>query len=166
MYLTLLGLALAAFWLLLSGFWDNGLLLGLGVISVALTLILCWRIRRQYRFQVDWSLLLGLPRYWRWLIFEVVKANIAVVKNIWFPEDYPISPTVRRLPMLQKTPLAKTVFANSITLTPGTVSIDVKEDGVLVHGIMEEAVIELQDGEMNQRVAALESSTGRGKKLD
>lgn len=104
----------------------------------------------------DWSLILRFPAYLRWLLIEVYKANIAVVKNIWFPQDYPISPTVKRLPMLQKSKLGKTIYANSITLTPGTVSFDIKDDGVLVHAIVEEAVVELLDGEMNQRVSRLE----------
>jgi len=162
MFLILLGLALSVFWLLLSGFWGNTLLLGLGLASVLLTLILVSRIRRQYRFRSSWSIVTGLPAYSVWLTGEVIKANISVVKNIWFPEDHPISPTVRRLPMLQKTPLGMAVFANSITLTPGTVSFDLKEDGVLVHGVMEEAVIELTDGEMNRRVAALEGPVSGG----
>ncbi len=104
----------------------------------------------------DWSLILRFPAYLHWLLIEVFKANIAVVKNIWFPRHYPISPTVKRLPMSQKSKLGKTIYANSITLTPGTVSFDIKDDGVLVHAIVEEAIVELMDGEMNQRVSKLE----------
>lgn len=156
MYLILLGIGLSGFWLLLSGFWSNTLLLLLGLASTLLSLYISWRIRRQHRLFSDWSLILRFPAYLRWLLIEVYKANIAVVKNIWFPQDYPISPTVKRLPMLQKSKLGKTIYANSITLTPGTVSFDIKDDGVLVHAIVEEAVVELLDGEMNQRVSRLE----------
>lgn len=159
MYFVLLGFGLSLFWLVLSGFWEHGLLLALGLGSVVLTLALMWRIRRQYQLHSDYSMIFRLPGYMVWVIVEVIKANISVVKNIWFPEDHPISPTVRRIPMLQKTRLGRTIFANSITLTPGTVSFDIQDDGVLVHGVMEEAVIELMDGEMNQRVAALEHAS-------
>ena len=158
MNLILLGIGLSGFWLLLSGYWTNPLLLSLGLISVALSVYITYRIRRQYRLYSNWRLLLRLPRYLLWLLYEIYKANIAVIKNIWFPGVHPISPTVKRLPMMQKSKLGKTIFANSITLTPGTVSFDVKDDGVLVHGIVEEAVVELMDGEMNQKVAQLEKN--------
>ena len=156
MYLILLGISLSGFWLLLSGFWNNSLLLTLGLASVTLAVYIAWRIRRQYRLHIDSTVVLRFPRYFGWLCCEIYKANIAVVKNIWFPQVHPISPTVKRLPMKQKTKIGQTIFANSITLTPGTVSFDLKDNTVLVHAIVEEAVIELMDGEMNQRVANLE----------
>lgn len=156
MNLILLGIGLSGFWLLLSGFWTNPLLLSLGLLSVLFSGYIAYRIRRQYRLHVGWNFLLRLPAYLCWLLYEMYKANISVVKNIWFPQAHPISPTVKRLPMMQKSKLGKTIFANSITLTPGTVSFDIKDDGVLVHAIVEEAVVELMDGEMNQKVAQLE----------
>ncbi|MGI9317936.1 MAG: Na+/H+ antiporter subunit E [bacterium] len=158
MYLILLGIGLSGFWLLLSGFWSNTLLLSLGLASVLFSVYMAWRIRKSYRLYTNWTFLLRLPSYLRWLLYEIYKANIAVIKNIWFPQVHPISPTVKRLPMMQKTKIGKTIFANSITLTPGTVSFDIKEDGVLVHAIVEEAVVELMDGEMNQKVAQLEQA--------
>jgi len=158
MFLPLLGLSLAAFWLLLSGYWSNPLLLFLGMVSIALALLLSWRIRRQYRLYSNITLVKRLPAYISWLVYEMYKANIAVVKNIWFPNEYPISPAVKRLPMMQKTRLGQTIFANSITLTPGTVSFNVSNGKVSVHAIVEEAIIELMDGEMNQRAARLENN--------
>ena len=158
MYIPLLGFSLAAFWLLLSGYWSDPLLLSLGVISIAMALWLSLRIRRQYRLYSRIQLMKRLPSYLRWLVYEIYKANIAVVKNIWFPGQNPISPTVKRLPMMQKTRLGQTIFANSITLTPGTVSFNVSAGKVSVHAIVEEAIVELMDGEMNQRVARLEGN--------
>jgi len=158
MNLILLGIGLSGFWLLLSGYWTNPLLLFLGLLSVLLSSYIAYRIRRQYRLHIEWTFFLRLPPYLLWLLYEIYKSNIAVVKNIWFPQVHPISPTVKRLPMKQKSRFGKTLYANSITLTPGTVSFDVKDDGVLVHAIVEEAVVELMDGEMNQKVAQLEQS--------
>ena len=156
MYLILLGIGLSGFWLLLSGFWNNPLLLALGLASVTLTVYIAWRTRERYPLKIESTVLIRFPGYFIWLCREIFKANIAVIKNIWFPQAHPISPTVKRLPMLQKSKIGQTIFANSITLTPGTVSFDIKGDTVLVHAIVEEAVIELMDGEMNRRVADLE----------
>ena len=82
---------------------------------------------------------------------------MAVVKNIWFPKTNPISPTIARIPMRQQSRVGQTIFANSITLTPGTVAFQVEDNVVVVHGIVEEAIIELKEGEMNPRVADLET---------
>jgi len=156
MYLKLVAFNTTIFWLLLSGFWGNGLLLGLGVVSVSLTVYMCWRIQRYYRLKSPASMVLRLPKYSCWLAWEVFKSNIAVVKNIWQPKDNPISPTVKRIPMMQTTSLGQTAFANSITLTPGTVAFNVADNQVLVHAIVEDAVVELMEGEMNPRVADME----------
>lgn len=156
MYLILLGLSAFSFWLLLSGFWDNYLLLTLGLLSTTITLYIASRIRRRYKLHSPGGMLPRLPGYLRWLIYEVFKANVAVIKNIWLPRQNPISPTIKRIPMMQTSPLGQTAFANSITLTPGTVSFGVADNQVLVHAIVEEAIVELMEGEMNPRVAAME----------
>jgi len=72
-----------------------------------------------------------------WLFGEVIKANFAVVKAVLRP-DMEISPTLLTVPTPQKTDIGKTMFANSITLTPGTVSMDVDEGGILVHALLSE----------------------------
>ena len=152
----LTGIGLTIFWLLLSGYFTNILLLVFGILSIGLALYFDRRVRTQYPLNTPTSLIRNIPHFARWLIFEVIKANIAVVKNIWSPQKNPISPTVAKLKMQQQSAVGQTIFANSITLTPGTVSFDISDDQVKVHAIVEEAIIELQDGEMNQRVANLE----------
>ncbi len=158
MHLPLLGVGLLVFWLLLSGYWTNPLLLTLGLLSIALTLWIVARISRQYRFGSPWYLCRRLPSYLAWLLLEVYKANISVLKNIWFPRRHPIAPAVRRFPIRAKSRIGQTIFANSITLTPGTVSFDVAEGEVTVHAVEEGAIAELMDGDMNDRVAALEEA--------
>ena len=159
MHYLLTGISLALFWLLLSGYFSNLLLLCFGAISIGLALYFDRHVRKKYPLNTPSTLVKNIPKFAKWLIFEVVKANIAVVKNIWSPKKNPISPTVAELDMRQQSAVAQTIFANSITLTPGTVSFDVKNGKVMVHAIVEEAIIELQDGEMNQRVADLESNS-------
>lgn len=156
LYLFFLTFGLSIFWLLMSGFWDNPLLLSFGVISILLCLLIAWRIERKFPFHRGISLLPGLPLFWLWLFREVILANIEVLKRIWLPEKYPLSPTIRTLPMSQKTRLGKTTYANAITLTPGTISMDVKGSEVTVYGLIEEAVDDLAKGEMDKRVSKLE----------
>lgn len=154
-YLLIIGLTL--FWLLLSGYWDNPLILGLGAASVALSTWMAMRIERKYAFQdKGLAILLRQHTFWPWLMLEIIKANIAVLKCIWLPKKYPISPLIRKLQMAPQTRIAKTVYANSITLTPGTISIEVRDDEVLVYALTEEGMEDLETGEMGRRVHKME----------
>ncbi len=156
-YLRLLGIGLLVFWLVLSGFWDNGLLLFLGVLSTALVLYIARRIEQTYPLRSISSIVSRLPAYWCWLFVEIVKANMDVLKRIWMPQRYPVSPSFDKVPMTQHTRIGKTVYANSITLTPGTVSVKLLEDRqLLVHALNQEALNDLKQGEMDRRVSALE----------
>lgn len=154
-YLLIIGLSI--FWLLLSGFWTNPLLLVLGAASVALSTWLAMRIERDYAFKDrGLSILLKQPFYWPWLFVEIIKANIAVLKCIWFPKKYPITPLIRTLKMAPQSRIARTVYANSITLTPGTVTIKVRDNDVLVYALTEASMTDLEGGEMGRRVHKLE----------
>ena len=70
----------------------------------------------------------------------------------------PITPTMIRLRASQKTDAARVLYANSITLTPGTVTVDIHDNVILVHALIREAAEGLAEGEMDRRAAALESS--------
>ena len=146
-----LSLALYAFWLLLSGHYQL-LLLSLGVLSVMLVVMLTLRMdavdRQGHPLHLS---LLKLPLYWLWLGWEVIKSTIDVTRRIWAP-SLPISPQRVRLKANQKTLLGKVIYANSITLTPGTVSIDVTEDGIEVHALTHAAAAALQTGEMDRKI--------------
>ncbi len=81
-----------------------------------------------------------LPRivgYWLWLLVEIGKANIAVARQV-LAVTPKLSPRIVRVPTTQKTNAGRAAFANSITLTPGTVSIDVSEGEIVVHGLTDE----------------------------
>ena len=84
-----------------------------------------------------------------------MKANLDVMRRIVSPE-LPISPTIVRLPCTQHTDLGRVMYANSITLTPGTVSIDLDDEYVTVHALTREGAEALATGEMDTRVTALE----------
>lgn len=158
-YITFIIISLTVFWLLLSGFWDNGLLLALGAASVALVGYLTWQIEKQHPTILSTRILMLLPVFLIWLIGEVIKANIDVLKRIWFSGRYPVEPAMKSLPMSQKGALGKTIYANAITLTPGTVSVDVVGDRVLVHAVSAEGIAGLEEGEMDRRITALEGKS-------
>ena len=149
-------LVLVGVWLLWSGHY-TGRLIGLGVVSCALVVWLSWRMRIIDDEGQPLSIALRLPLYLVWLAVEVVKANIDVAKRVLHP-SMPISPTIARLPAPQRTELGKVNYANSITLTPGTVSIELDEESILVHGLSRDGIKDLQGGAMAAAVCKLEGS--------
>ena len=94
-------------------------------------------------------------KYWLWLTREVVISAVDVSKRVLDPK-LPISPRAITLPLSQRTDIGRVTYANSITLTPGTVSIDLGEDFVRVHALTSEGAQALIEGEMDRRVTALE----------
>jgi len=102
---------------------------------------------------------LGLPlralRYLPWLMWQIVKANVDVARCILDPH-LPIRPTVIRVKAGQRRDLGRVIYANSITLTPGTVSIDLEGDEIHVHALTREAAEGLRSGVMDRKVTELE----------
>jgi multicomponent Na+:H+ antiporter subunit E len=95
--------------------------------------------------------------YAGWLAVEIVKCNIDVASRILNP-GLPIQPQVIRVRSTQKTDLGRVVLANSITLTPGTVSMEIRGDEITVHALTSDAADFDASGEMNRRVTAVEGS--------
>jgi multicomponent Na+:H+ antiporter subunit E len=152
LYFFLLFPTLGAFWLLLSGHWHDPLLLGLGAASALLAAWLGVRMERPDTGAYSVGMLLRLPRYLAWLVAAIVRANLDVVNRIWYPDTHPIHPVAGRLPSSQKSALGKTIYANSITLTPGTVAIEIGDNDVFVHALTQDGFDELAAGEMDRRV--------------
>lgn len=145
---------LAVVWLLLSGHTDP-LLLTLGALSCALVAWIAHRMEvvdhEGHPVQIGWR----APVYWLWLGWEIVKANLDVARRILDPR-LPISPTVFRVHASQKSDLGRVTYANSITLTPGTVSLSVSEDEIEVHALSREAAEALAEGVMDRQVSRFE----------
>jgi multicomponent Na+:H+ antiporter subunit E len=95
--------------------------------------------------------------YIGWLIWQVIITNIDVARRIWDP-SLPIKPACRKIKVSISDPLIKTIYANSITLTPGTVTTEVGEDYFIVHALNSESLDELEEGEMETRLKRLEKS--------
>ena len=148
-------LLLFAFWLLLSGHYDFWLI-GLGFISSASAVFLARRMGIVDAEGLPLDLVPGLLRYAPWLFGTVIQANFDVARRILHPR-LPITPTVIRVPAEQRTAPGRVSYANSITLTPGTISLEVSDDEIEVHALSVDAAEDLQSGEMGRRVVALEA---------
>ncbi len=151
-YAVILTVALVIYWFSLSGYFDKPLLIILGGVSVALVLGMCMRMRiLGQEIALYEKLPLSIP-YWIWLGKEIVKANFEVAKAVMSP-DLEVSPTMIKVKTPPDTEIGKTNFANSITLTPGTVSVEIDKDEILVHALLEHMCDETAFDDMGQRAA-------------
>lgn len=141
------GVLLFVFWLLLSGH-TTPLLLGLGLVSVVLTLLLAKRMDIIDHESYPVRLSPKLPGYYIYLFKEIILANIDVIKRILTFGKPSIKPQLVKLPLPQKTDLGRVIYANSITLTPGTVSVELSDKEITVHALSKDAVEDLATGKM------------------
>ena len=149
-----LGLFLFALWVLLSGHYTPLMIL-FGVLSTLFVVFLATRADLIDRETQPVLIKLSVLFYWVWLGREIIKSNIDVTRRILSP-GLPISPTVFTVRAGQKTELGRVTYANSITLVPGTVTMDVDGDVFTVHALTREAAADLKRGEMNRRVCNVE----------
>jgi len=97
------------------------------------------------------------PFFWYapWLAKEIVKSNIEVAKIILSPV-MPLRRNLIRVPTKQKSEIGRVILANSITLTPGTVSVRLQDKTILVHGLNVQGTADDISGEMGDRICQLE----------
>ncbi len=146
---------LMAVWLLNSGHYTP-LIIGFGVASSFLVVFLSWRMGIVDREGLPVHLLPRAVLYAPWLFKEIFKANVDVAKRILPLFEPNVSPRLFDTGVTQKSDLGRVIYANSITLTPGTVSIGVRGSYITVHAIAEDVADGLQEGEMDRRVTWLE----------
>lgn len=162
MYLTCAAIALVlfAFWLTLSGFFTP-LLLTAGALCAIIVALFCQRrLRIIDRDAQPLHLLLRAVTYWPWLMVEIVKSALQVSRCILTPR-LRISPCFTRVPLQQSTEAGRVTYANSITLTPGTIAVQIDNDQLLVHALEASRVDDLAGGRMAARVIQFEQSSGR-----
>ena len=145
---------LFVFWLLLSGYFEPFLI----AAGAGSALAVVWLAHRMNVIDHE-----GHPvhlwgrafTYWPWLAKEIVKSAWDVTRIVLHPR-LPISPRLLRVKPTQKTCVGVVTYANSITLTPGTISVDVKQDELLVHALTAEGAAGLEAGDMDRRVTRFE----------
>ena len=149
--LALLTAALSAVWMLWSGIYKP-LVLGLGALSIGLVL---WFVRRADLLERDilpLRLWLRLPRFWLWLLREVMVSSFKVARLVLDPR-VSMDLTTVEIEAIPRSRLGQATLGNCITLTPGTVTLDVHEGRVQVHALTREDAEAVQAGDMNRRVA-------------
>lgn len=145
---------LSLIWLLNSGHY-NLLILSLGAFSVLLVVAIAHHMDLVDHESQPLHFTRRLPLYWAWLFKELLLSNIDVAKRIWLGKKA-IYPVVKTLKLTQQTDMGRVIYANSITLTPGTVTVDLQDDCITIHAISREGMHSLEEGEMDRRVTELE----------
>ena len=149
----------AATWLVWSGHYTP-LLLALGAGCCALVFVLA--LRTGFFTVEAYTLHLGpnLPRFWGWLLVEIVRSNIAVARLV-LRRKLDVRPVIVTVDARHLSPVAQATLANSITLTPGTVTLDVDAGRIEVHCLTQEIADDLRRGEIVARATEL---AGRDRK--
>ncbi len=142
-----------AVWLLFSGIYTP-LLIGFGVFSCILVALIARRMDVIDHEGLPVQLGANIVIYWAWLLWEIVKSNIDVAKCVLFPGKY-LEQSMFTVKVSQKSDLGKVIYANSITLTPGTVTVDLHDDEVMVHALTRGTADGVKSGEMDRRVTKI-----------
>ncbi len=143
-------LVLMAVWLLFSGIYTP-LIISFGIGSCILVTLIARRMDVIDHEALPIHLGYQIVIYWVWLVIEIVKANIDVAKCVLFPKKH-LRPSLFVAPVTQKSDLGKVIYANSVTLTPGTVTVDLFDDNILVHALTKESAAGVISGDMDARV--------------
>jgi multicomponent Na+:H+ antiporter subunit E len=159
MRLALISVTLFAYWLLLSGHYEMWLVVSGAVLSVLVVAFCLFKgITDEEGFPIE-----KLPRalvYWPWLGWQMVLSALNVSRLILDPK-LPITPHLVKVRALQKSAVGLTTYANSITLTPGTISVEVseREKAIWVHAITKENADGFADDKMNRWVAWMDGDS-------
>jgi multicomponent Na+:H+ antiporter subunit E len=131
-----MSIILFSLWLMFSGFFELFYLI-IGIIS---SVLIALYLKSLYPYSLegmDTKKTLKAIKYFFWLIIEIFKSSLTVAKKIWQFKPA-VTPAFSYIPTTSKYIFGVATYANSITLTPGTVSIDVEKDQILVHALCEE----------------------------
>ena len=147
---------LFGFWVLLNGRWTAEIAVVGVVVCAALYAFMAAFMG--YSPRKEWAIVKRLGRilaYTGYLVGEVVKSAFAVLRLIWSPKLEP-GPKLISFRTKLRTDAGKVVLADSITLTPGTITVNVQGDRMLVHCLDTSFEIDEHDFEMEQRVMRVE----------
>ena len=150
-------ISLLVLWIILSGHYTL-LQLSLGILSVLIVTIVSSRMNLIIFDQPILQLyFIKFIPYGFWLMIQILKSNIDVCIRILNPK-LPINPQLITVKSTQASNLAKVIYANSITLTPGTISIDLNDSEIEVHSLSETGVSGLKTGVMDKKITNAEAS--------
>lgn len=147
---------LFAFWLLLNGRWTTEIAI-VGAVISGLIYLLCWKFFG-YSPKREWRFFCRMPaflHYFVWLIGEVFRSAFQTIHFIWSPNEI-IVPKLTSFRTKMKTETGRVLLANSITMTPGTITVALQGDKLLVHCLDETYAEGLSGSEMERRLCRAE----------
>lgn len=154
MRLISLFIVLFVTWLLMSGHYET-LIIVFGLGSCLAAVLVGRRMdivdHEGHPLQLSWK----IPFYWIWLAVQIVKSNIDVAWRCILPGNR-IDPCVVMASATQKTSVGVVTYANSITLTPGTIAMRTWEHEIEVHALTGSAADDVLKGDMDGRVDGIE----------
>jgi multicomponent Na+:H+ antiporter subunit E len=145
-------------WLIFSGKYDTTHI-GFGVVAVTIVVLINYKLSKWNLFPERGEpnvpiRIFQLPVYILWLMKEIFIASIQVAYLVVHPK-MPIKPTLILFRTKLPSAVAKVILGNSITITPGTFTIDIEKDKFLVHGLVPGSAGSLENGEMQSRIMKL-----------
>lgn len=157
MSFILTAIIMFVFWMLLSG--ETGLVLLLSGIIASLFVAYMSHdlLIGKADIRLGFVRILRFIKYLPWLLWQVMLSNIDIAYRTLHPK-MPISPNIVSLKNEFKTEMGMVILANSITLTPGTVTIEVNEREFIVHAIAQDVADGLISGKMQERVKKIEGT--------
>jgi multicomponent Na+:H+ antiporter subunit E len=142
-------------WLLWSGYFKP-LILIFGAFSCAIVLITAYRMHLFDTDIFELRFISRLFRFWVWLGREVVRSSLEVTRIVLNPK-LPIKPTVVEFDSHCEHPVDLAILGNSITLTPGTLTLSIDSQHFMVHALTEHGAHDIEGGAMDRRVSELRS---------
>ena len=149
-----MALALFALWMLLEGRWTLEIVLT-GIVLSALIYLFCWKFL-DYSPRREWAVIRRIPRagaYLFWLIGQIFVAGFMTMSRIWSGRE--VKPHLVSFRTALRSDAAKVLLSQSITLTPGTLTVDQRDGRFLVHALDDAFTEGLQDSDMEKRIAKL-----------
>lgn len=165
MHSVLLFVSLLAFYVVLSGQIASSFLMGAGVVACLGVTLLCKRLGIVDDEGVPYRWWWGTVKYIPWLGWQIVLSSIYVFKLVW-RRQIDIQPRMIVIKHDLRTAYGVATYMNSITLTPGTVTVDIGKDELLIHCITKAVADDLMGGEMHRRILELEGPIPAAGKED
>lgn len=143
-------LLLLVFWLVNSGHYTP-LILGLGLASIILVVVVARRMNVVDEESLPLHLTRELPNYYLWLLKELAISNFQVVRTIWqFGKN--LDPAMETIEITQNSDIGRVILANSISLTPGTITTAITVESITVHALDRSSIDALKTGDMGARI--------------
>ncbi len=151
--MVVLFIALLGVWVVFSGFLSAKFII-MGVVSCLIAVWVSTRMRRMYDQKLPLRAITARSIiYWPWLAKEIWNSSVGVAITVWQTGGR-VEPVMQPVDGTPDSDLGRALYANTITLTPGTLCVDVDNEKVTVHALSESGIADLQQGDMRNKVGS------------